>query len=136
MHPEVCPLHTQLGDCRSHRVELRGLSSSWGHLPLLWGGEETPGGAGKRGADGGLPLPTCSVCSLPPGPEEISYLLELLRLPLLHCQRTRGLGSPETTARKMAFLPVAGEGVWEIDKLRVAGRGYLRRAEFVLSLLF
>lgn len=51
---------------------------------------------------------TCSTCSLLSGAEEIWYLLESLRPPLLHSQRTSGLGSPQTTARKMAFFPVAG----------------------------
>lgn len=57
------------------------------------------------GSAGGL---TCSTCSLLSGADEIWYLLESLRSPLLHCQRTSGLGSPQTTALKIAFFPVAG----------------------------
>lgn len=52
---------------------------------------------------------TCSTCSLLPGAEESWYLLELLRSPLVFCQCTSGLGSPQTTARKMAFFP----GRWQ-----------------------
>lgn len=41
--------------------------------------------------------------------DETWYLLELLRSPLEQCQRTLGLGSPQTTARKVAvFLQPAG----------------------------
>ena len=47
--------------------------------------------------------------SLLPGADKIWYLLELLSSPLLLSQRTSGMGSPQTTARKMAFLPGEGE---------------------------
>lgn len=55
-----------------------------------------------RGAQRAL---TCSAWSLLPGADRIWYLLELLSSPLLLSQRTVGMGSPQTTARKRAFLP-------------------------------
>ena len=71
-------------------------------------------GSGRR-REGPPPLgrtavPTCSTCSLLPVLDETWYLLELLRSPLEQCQRTLGLGSPQTTARKVAFFPAAGRG--------------------------
>lgn len=72
-------------------------------LPWLW--EEKGGPPPGRTA-----VPTCSTCSLLPVPDETWYLLELLRSPLEQCQRTLGLGSPQTTARKVAFFPAAGRG--------------------------
>lgn len=79
--------------------------SCWGDLREAGQGQADPG---HRRAT----VLTCNTCSLPPGAEEIWYLLELLRSPSVLIQRTSGLGSPQTTARKMAFFPAARRGRW------------------------
>lgn len=80
-----------------------GRPACWSTLAL--GGEgRTPPLLGRTA------VPTCSTCSRLPVLDETWYLLELLRSPLEQCQRTLGLGSPQTTARKMAFFPAAGRG--------------------------
>lgn len=72
----------------------------------------------KRGPQPGrTAVPTCSTCSLLPVLDETWYLLELLRSPLEQCQRTLGLGSPQTTARKVAVFPATEEAGGQFDRL-------------------
>ena len=79
------------------------LSAEVGWPTLALGGEgRTPAREDRS--------PTCSTCSLQPVLDETWYLLELLRSPLEQCQRTLGLGSPQTTARKVAVFPETGRG--------------------------